>query len=142
LVEVLIVVVIIAILASLVMPRMLAKTGRAKAAEAIQMVGTFKRAAERGFDLTGSYPSGWFSSDFGYHGGDWGVLGLKELGDAKNWAYYYSGGDGYFDAYAYSPEGYYVEYYWDSAGPDWSGWYCDETVFTNGGDLSKPCTLA
>ncbi len=55
LVEVLIVVVIIAILASLIVPRMLAQTEKAKAAEALQMVGAIKRAAERYYDFRGMF---------------------------------------------------------------------------------------
>ncbi len=55
LVEVLIVVVIIAILASLIVPRMLMQTEKAKAAEAFQMVGAMKRAAERYYDFHGTY---------------------------------------------------------------------------------------
>ena len=56
LIEVLIVVVIIAILASLVVPRMIAQVDKARAAEAYQMVGVITRAAYREHDLTGSYP--------------------------------------------------------------------------------------
>ena len=53
LVEVLIVVVIIAILASLIVPRMLMQTGKAQAAEALQIVGTITRALQRQYDFHG-----------------------------------------------------------------------------------------
>jgi prepilin-type N-terminal cleavage/methylation domain-containing protein len=58
LVEVLIVVIIIAILAALLMPRMVAQTGKAQAAEAQQMLGTIQRALWAYADTTGgSWPA-------------------------------------------------------------------------------------
>ncbi len=96
LVEVLIVVVIIAILASLIVPRMLMQTDKAKAAEAIQMVGVIKRAAEMYYDFHGSYsPTG---SDFWADAipwdpaqntpDEWAQLGLQ-LPAGKTWEYSY-----------------------------------------------------
>ena len=54
LVEVLIVVIIIAILAALILPRMTAQTGRAEIAEAQQMLGVLRRAQETYMDTTGT----------------------------------------------------------------------------------------
>ncbi len=84
LVEVLIVVVIIAILASLIVPRMLAQTEKAKAAEALQMVGAIKRAAERYYDFHGNFGTvgSAIQSDptAGYTGpGRWENLGLTGI---------------------------------------------------------------
>ncbi len=53
LIEVLIVVVIIAILAALILPRMTAQTERAAIAEAQQMLGTLRRAQATYMDSTG-----------------------------------------------------------------------------------------
>ena len=149
LVEVLIVVVIIAILASLVMPRMLAQTKRAITAEAFQVVGAIKRNAERIFDLTGSYPSGpdgyiqiYSDGSGGYGGssGDWGSIGMKGPEKSKNWSYYFYSYPEWFmvEAYRYVSDDEYGYMDYDSS----PAWYCDETFFTNGGDPSKPCTLA
>jgi prepilin-type N-terminal cleavage/methylation domain-containing protein len=59
LVEVLIVVIIIAILAALILPRMTAQTGRAQVAEAQQMLGTMQRALNTYADVsgTGAWPT-------------------------------------------------------------------------------------
>ncbi|OQA39842.1 MAG: Fimbrial protein precursor [Candidatus Omnitrophica bacterium ADurb.Bin314] len=54
LIEVLIVVVIIAILAALILPRMTAQTERAAIAEAQQMLGTLRRAQATYIDSTGA----------------------------------------------------------------------------------------
>lgn len=53
LIEVLIVVVIIAVLASLVMPKLLPQTERAVVSEAIQTLGVLQRAQNQLMDLTG-----------------------------------------------------------------------------------------
>ncbi len=75
LVEVLIVVVIIAILASLIVPRMLMQTGKAQAAEALQIVGTITRALQRQYDFHGSFelPNGSIQTiaGIGLTSGDW-----------------------------------------------------------------------
>ncbi len=100
LVEVLIVVIIIAILASLIVPRMLMQTDKAKAAEALQMVGAIKRAAERYYDLHSTYllPNG--SSEIlsggsffavSFWTGNWTDLGLSGIENSKNWTYHYTG---------------------------------------------------
>ncbi len=99
LVEVLIVVVIIAILASLIVPRMLMQTDKAKAAEALQMVGGLKRAAERYYDFHGTFvlpsPSDkGISSAYGLMtAGDWSDLGLQGLEKSKDWQYSYTNAD-------------------------------------------------
>jgi len=54
LIEVLIVVVIIAVLASLLLPRMAAQTERAIAAEGLQTLGVIRRAQEQRAELNGS----------------------------------------------------------------------------------------
>lgn len=54
LIEVLIVVVIIAVLASLVMPKLLPQTERAVIAEGIQTLGVLQRAQNQLMDLTGA----------------------------------------------------------------------------------------
>ncbi len=100
LVEVLIVVVIIAILASLIVPRMLAQTEKAKAAEAFQMMGVIKRAADRLYDFNGSYdvPSGqiFTHAALGSTDGSWEDLGLKGIENTKNFdVQYQSWGDSY-----------------------------------------------
>ncbi len=104
LVEVLIVVVIIAILASLIVPRMLMQTEKAKAAEALQMIGAIKRAADRYYDFHGTYitptyeiyadPAGAASAE-----GDWADLGLDDsnIRKTKYWAYNYSPGNNILD---------------------------------------------
>ena len=95
LVEVLIVVVIIAILASLIVPRMLAQSEKANAAEALQMVGVVKRAAERYYDLHGTcaLPGGDVkSSPFGEAPtGNWTDLGLTGIEKSKYWRFVYDG---------------------------------------------------
>ncbi len=105
LVEVLIVVVIIAILASLIVPRMLMQTEKAKAAEAIQMIGAIKRAAERYYDFHGSYdaPSGTYiqSDPWGTPLGDWADLGLTGIEKSKAWKYVYYGFHSYLSVQAY-----------------------------------------
>lgn len=99
LIEVLIVVVIIGVLASLILPRILAQTERAKAAEAFAAIGMIKRAAERQHDLMGRFPligSGYIQScadpNAGGSFGDWGVLGLQTPGVNRNWCSRYDGG--------------------------------------------------
>lgn len=90
LVEVLIVVVIIAILAALMLPHLIAQTDRAKAAEALQMVGVIKRAAENLYGITAGYALS--SGNIGNGGpGTWTELGLTGLELSKAAAYSYSG---------------------------------------------------
>ncbi len=98
LVEVLIVVVIIAILASLIVPRMLMQTKKAQAAEAFQVVGAIKRAGERNFDMHGtsslpgnvtSVVSNPFEPTWVENEASWNDLGLTGIDKSKNWGYSY-----------------------------------------------------
>ncbi|HNX68707.1 MAG TPA: prepilin-type N-terminal cleavage/methylation domain-containing protein [Candidatus Omnitrophota bacterium] len=144
LIEVLIVVVIIAILASLILPRMTSQVGKAQAAEAFQMSGAIKRAAERQFDLTGSYaiPSGEIASDpMGVWGAaylpNWSELGLRGLESSKSWSYFYSGSATDYEISIANGKGD-AMYYGGR-----QGWTCSG-IFTNSGDgepALDPCTL-
>ncbi len=96
LVEVLIVVVIIAILASLIVPRMLMQTEKAKAAEAMQAVGIIKRAAERLYDFSGSFniPSQYnsiytYRPGMGTNTGDFVDLGVTGMEKSQSWDFHY-----------------------------------------------------
>lgn len=75
LIEVLIVVVIIGILAALILPRMLAQIDKAKAAEAIQMLGAVSRAQMAYSDAKGSYLAASCTASGGGNTG-WINLGL------------------------------------------------------------------
>lgn len=83
LVELLIVVVIIAVLASLILPRMMAQPERAVIAEAQQMLGAIRRAQmvardmnnDVGIDFTNTSSTGW------------GKLGFKALPDSSSFEY-------------------------------------------------------
>ncbi len=112
LVEVLIVVVIIAILASLIVPRMLMQTEKAKAAEALQMVGAIMRAGMREYDLGNTAPI-WICSQTAEWKAaldlnctdNWSDIGLQGLEKSKSFSYryeYYDDGAGnsYFNAIA------------------------------------------
>ncbi len=55
LIEILIVVVVIAVLASLTIPRMLSASEKASAAEAVQMLGAMVRAQQMNYDTGGSF---------------------------------------------------------------------------------------
>ncbi len=101
LVEVLIVVVIIAILASLIVPRMLMQTEKAKAAEAAQIVGVMKRAAERRFDQNSG--NAYFYTTFdGKIIGPGGIilsenpLDLIGIEKSKDWSYTYDATSDYW----------------------------------------------
>jgi prepilin-type N-terminal cleavage/methylation domain-containing protein len=142
LVEVLIVVVIIAILASLIVPRMLMQTDKAKAAEALQMLGAMKRAAERAYDFHGGFNDGaYIFSDpaGGMISGDWGDLGLTGLDKSKDWSYEYSSYADYWYVQAWSADGVHNLYYvFDPIGACCGGtsarpgvWGCDGTLFKN-----------
>jgi len=127
LVEVLIVVVIIAILASLIVPRMLAQTEKAKAAEAIQMVGAIKRAAERHYDFQGSYNvtgNFLYTDPGGNTVGDWGELGLQ-IKKSTTWTFQYTPNNNgiSFDARAYRASGVDMVQYNGYPGSEaWSCW--------------------
>ena len=135
LVEVLIVVVIIAILAALIVPRMLAQTEKAKAAEALQVVGAIKRAAERYYDFRGTsvLPQGNIQSNpgSGLVSGNWTDLGLSGIEKSKDWRYDYYGYATSFSlvAYRYSG-GTNLNTYSLSFDSNVSLWYCG--VYTSG----------
>ncbi len=91
LVEVLIVVVIIAILASLIVPRMLMQTEKAKAAEALQIAGAIKRAADRYYDFHRSYYiNGDINSSPSSYSGNWADLGLQGIEKSQSYSYVYN----------------------------------------------------
>lgn len=97
LIEVLIVVVIIAVLAALILPRMTAAGKRADAAEAMQMIGVMKRAVDQylalnpmddnnnSLRLAVGMPADFGAADEGTEA-DWARLGLKPPVSSK-WAY-------------------------------------------------------
>jgi len=88
LVEVLIVVIIIAILASLLLPRMIAQPERAYIAEAQQLLGTIRRAQQTYMDLTST------SSYIGVtssNSTNWAKLGMSQ---PSSTAFTYSCGAG------------------------------------------------
>ncbi len=66
LIEVLIVVVIIAVLASLILPRMTGQTERAVIAEAQQMLGALSRGQQQWMDMSGSTSGVNWSTKCGY----------------------------------------------------------------------------
>jgi prepilin-type N-terminal cleavage/methylation domain-containing protein len=125
LIEILIVVVILAILASMILPRMMGQIERGEAGEAFQWIGVLRRAAENTCAQTGSCDGYVYAqADNGYVGGDWGSLGLKDPGGLRKWGVYsYGFGSGY-DSYVFdsSWENYIHFYrdesnaYWDCAG--------------------------
>ena len=85
LLEILIVVMILAILASLIVPRILGQVERAKYAEAFEWMGIMRRGAEKIYTLTGQF-SGYLYSriDNAYiFGSSWGCLGLKDPGGGE-----------------------------------------------------------
>jgi prepilin-type N-terminal cleavage/methylation domain-containing protein len=103
--EVLMVVVIIGILATLVVPRILVQTEKALAAEALQMVGGIQRALQEKYDLTKSYGSNTdIVSDgggcyFGLTQGAWTEIGIKGPEFSKQWSYWlHRDGDYYIEA--------------------------------------------
>ena len=79
LIEVLIVVVIIGVLASLIVPRMVTAPEKAIVAEANQMVGSMIRAQVSNIDLGAAFVSITTTST----AGDWNKLGMKPPTNAK-----------------------------------------------------------
>lgn len=154
LVEVLIVVVIIAILAALVLPRMTGQIERAKLAEPIQMIGAMKRGAERAADLNGGeYPTTLIYNDpFALDwAGDWSDIGFRDIELSTQWAYFYDGwGTGYtIGAYdnTPAPDNTSADYLWDSVTTPLGSWACEGRL-SNGNeyaanaaavDPTKPC---
>ena len=141
LVEILIVVVIIAILASLVVPRMIAQVDKAKAVEALQMFGAIKRAVERDHDLNGSYPippdDGVIQSGRGIDPhNSWELLGLKDPG-TETWGYAYVSNGEYWSGIVFFESGE-MDYFEYNGERDW---YCDGTLFVHSGGDNTPCVL-
>ncbi len=93
LIEILIVIMILAILASLVLPRILGQVERAKYAEAFAWMGVLRRGAEKMYTLTGQYTGLIYSKiDNSYvAGSSWETLELKDPGGLKKWNLYYLG---------------------------------------------------
>ena len=84
-----IVVVIIAILAALITPRLTFQSGKAKAAEALQMIGALKRAAQGLYNLTGRCvvahrPISW-DPFTGERAGHFEELGIMDIDRSKDW---------------------------------------------------------
>jgi prepilin-type N-terminal cleavage/methylation domain-containing protein len=131
LVEVLIVVVIIAILAALTVPRMLAQTKRAVSAEATQMIGAMKRVAARNWDLgvSGNIDIATGANSWGVPEAtaqEWESTGLKKPA-SPNWVYeyYYS-----YDSHDYAGVAFYKndtnihQYYYKYDGGE--DYYCGD----------------
>ncbi len=145
LVEVLIVVVIIAILASLIVPRMLMQTDKAKAAEALQMIGAIRRAAERLYDFRSTWsPTGAYvsieSSPFagGTNAGDWSDLGLTGIEKSKDWGYEYQSDGASANIIVKSETDSYAMAYSSSS----ETWTCNTPFkYQDSADPSKGCTI-
>jgi len=92
LVEVLIVIVILAILASLVLPKMVAQPERALVAEAVNYLGVIRRAQEA---LVGTNESDWIeiNSRTAPNDANWQSLGLGPLPARSAFDYRCKGGD-------------------------------------------------
>ncbi|HNX68134.1 MAG TPA: prepilin-type N-terminal cleavage/methylation domain-containing protein [Candidatus Omnitrophota bacterium] len=90
LIEVLIVVVIIAVLASLILPRMTSQTGRAVIAEGTQMLGVIRRAQITYADITNAAADTYVAAGDtlgGAASGSWAALGLAELPASSRYEY-------------------------------------------------------
>lgn len=80
LIEILIVVVILAVLAAMILPRFANQTERAAAAEAFQVLGIIRSGAGNTFGSTQSYGSEDIKENSGgMDTGDWNALGLKQF---------------------------------------------------------------
>ena len=79
LIEVLIVVVIIAILASLLLPRLTAAPEKARVAEGLQMLGAIRRAELTNMDASGSAAYTFTQPADGTGVGNWTALGFSNL---------------------------------------------------------------
>ena len=100
LIEILIVIVIFAILASLILPRMQGQVERAETAEAFELMGVMRRAAAKMYSMTGTY-SGSLDAAAGAGpatSGSWEVLGLQEPSGIKRWRVRFLTGPWYFSA--------------------------------------------
>lgn len=85
LIEVLIVVIIIAILASLLLPRIISQPERAVVAEAIQTLGVLRRAQLTYVDTTGN--TSYLGATSAAGDSDWGRLGLGSLDSTAKFSY-------------------------------------------------------
>lgn len=129
LIEVLIAIVVLAILATMIVPNMLDMANHAKGAEAIMMIGTIRRAVETYHNLKGDYinPSGQLSAEFDIVLGNWSDIGMSPP-LSKNWSYCYTAFDhgGYaIDAWNFSSEPFPWISYNTSADGTYSGWTCN-----------------
>ena len=98
LIEILIVVVILAILAAMILPRMMGQIERGEKAEAFQWMGVIRRASANLYAQTGSFTGYLYAqADNSFVLGSWGDLGLKDPGGLRNWGVYYYGLDTYHD---------------------------------------------
>ena len=145
LIEVLIVVVIIAVLAALILPRLTGQTKKAQAAEAFQVLGAIRRAAERLYTTTGSYnlPSGQILG--GVIPSHWQELGLVDLEKSHTWMYYYTFGNSGqgFKTGALAAGGASAEYTFNLDGLGNYDWICDGTYlkYKDPLDHKKGCTI-
>lgn len=129
LIEVLIVVVIIAALAAMVIPRFVGQVDRTKTAEGFQMIGAVRQGAERLYATTGSYSYEYIMSSPGsQEEGDWRLLGLKDFYQQKFFNVDYEG---------YGSDGYYVSV-WNTIGGAWTRMAV--TVSLSEGTTSWDCT--
>ncbi|MDD5226103.1 MAG: type II secretion system protein [Candidatus Omnitrophica bacterium] len=142
LIEILIVVVILAVLASMILPRMLQQSERAKLASAFTLMGVFRRAAEKNIALTGGAFSYFYGSGDNVYWGsakDWGV---KEPLGFQDWtAYAYTSGDNAYVGIWDNTNGSSMSV--SSSGGS-SSWWCDGTYFkdkTDSGGLVVGCTI-
>ncbi len=87
LIEILIVVIILAVLAAMILPRFLGQTENAYIAEAQQVLGVLRRAQANAFDLT----QGYVDVDNSSSNTTWASLGLKKV-TTTNFGYTCSSG--------------------------------------------------
>lgn len=91
LIEILVVVVILAALAAMILPRFISQVDRAEAAEMFQLVGAIRRAMARTYAQIGTtWVSGqdtMANGDEGSVDGDWSWIGLKDMGPMKPGSY-------------------------------------------------------
>ena len=94
LVELLIVIIILGILASIVVPRMVAQTTQANTAEAVNMLGAIRRSALALQDSTAAAATADFSMINGVAAGAWANLGLGNLPANARFDYAYVAANG------------------------------------------------
>lgn len=143
LIEVLIVVVILAILAAMLIPRLVGQVDRAAAAEAFQMIGAIRKASEQTRALAGDY--GWYemqASPPPYESdsyGNWTDIGLKSF-TTKNYDFYYqSDGSNYYVSASQGSNYVSDNYYSES-----DHWSCGGTIFKKKAGVNgdaNPCTI-